>query len=244
MVDDYRALIYKYYVNSRQESLAPENLEGLKKRESRLIQFISSYFPKEREVKILDLGCGHGALIYFAQKMGYHNISGVDCSPEQVASAKQLGIEEVQEADLMNTLNSLPQDLLDVVISYDVIEHFKKDELLPFVAEVLRVLKTGGFWIIHIPNGESIFSNNVLYGDFTHELAFTRTSITQLLKASGFKQVKCFEECPPVNGFKGAIRYVLWKFIRGILKFYLAVETGGMGKDSIFSQNFITVAIK
>ncbi|WP_088241392.1 class I SAM-dependent methyltransferase [Calothrix rhizosoleniae] len=244
MIDDYRSFIYKSYVTSRQEPLAPENLTGLKNRESRLMQFICNYFPKKREVKILDLGCGHGALIYFAIKMGYHNIYGVDCSPEQVAFAKQLGIDNVQEDDLMNTLNSHPPNSLDVIISYDVIEHFNKNELINFVVEIVRVLKTDGYWIIHIPNGGSIFSNNVLYGDFTHEIAFTATSITQLLKASGFREVKCFEEYPPTNGFKGIVRFLIWKFIRVILKFYLAVETGGGGKESIFSQNFIVVATK
>ena len=243
-MSDYRTRIYQNYVNSRNKPLAPQNIEGLEIRSSRLKQLILNHFPKNQHSKILDLGCGHGAIIYFARQMGYPNITGVDTSFEQVESAKQLGIEGVQHGDLNDTLRLTEEGSLDVVITYDVIEHFRKEELIHFTDEVHRVLKRGGMWIIHVPNGGSIFCNSVLYGDFTHEIAFTHTSITQLLKACGFKQVKCFEECPPVNGFKGAIRYVLWKLIRWILKFYLAVETGGMGKDSIFSQNFITVAFK
>ncbi|MGB3204747.1 MAG: class I SAM-dependent methyltransferase [Crinalium sp.] len=241
---DYRQRIYQYYVHARQESLAPKSVEEFKVRESRLNPLIYNYFPANHEAKIVDLGCGHGALIYFARKLGYFNIIGVDRSPEQVAEAKRLGIENVQEGDLMDTLNCLEKESLDVVISYDVIEHFFKEELVSFVDEVLRVLKTGGRWIIHAPNGESIFCGRILFGDFTHELAFTRTSITQLLKASGFQQVECFEDVLPVSGFKSAVRWVLWKLIRGILRFYLAVETGRGAKECIFSQNFTTVAIK
>ena len=241
---DYRDRIYKYYVSGRPESLAPENIQGLKTRESRLKQLIYNYLPSNHEAKILDLGCGHGALIYFARKIGYLNIVGVDYSGEQVEAAKKLGIEGIQQGDLMEHLYLVTNDSLDVVITYDVIEHFKKEELLPFVDEVFRVLKSGGHWIIHTPNGEAIFGSRMLYSDFTHELAFTRTSITQLLKSSSFQKVMCFEDEPFIYGIKSAIRWFLWKIIRLILKFYLIIETGGADKGCIFSQNFVTVALK
>jgi len=243
-MNDYRTRIYQNYVNSREEPLAPQNIEGLEVRASRLKQLILNHFPSDRHSKILDLGCGHGAIIYFARQMGYPNIMGVDTSPEQVESAKQLGIEGVQYGDLNDTLRLTEEESLDVVITYDVIEHFKKEELIPFIDEVHRVLKRGGMWIIHTPNGESIFGGRMLYGDFTHEIAFTRTSITQILLSSGFQKVSCFEDVPFVQGLKSAIRYLLWYIIRGILWLYLAIETGYTGRENIFSQNFITVAIK
>jgi len=93
---------------------------------------------------VLDLGCGHGALIYFARRAGYTNTRGVDGSPEQVAAARRLGIEGVEEGDLLATLASQADGSLDVVVAFDVIEHFTRDELLGFVDQVQRVLRPGG----------------------------------------------------------------------------------------------------
>ena len=95
-----------------------------------------------------------------------------------------------------------------------------------------------------MPNGESPFGARIFFGDFTHELAFTRTSITQLLKSSGFSKVVCREDTPIPHGLKSTIRWILWKLIRGILLVYLAAETGGTERDCIFTQNFLTVAVK
>lgn len=241
---NYRNRIYQSYVHARQQSLAPESIDGLRPRAPYLNKLIRDHFPSDKTATILDLGCGHGALVYFARKAGYCNVTGVDVSPEQVAEAQRLGIEGIKQGDLMAELQALEDDSQDVVIAFDVIEHFTKDELLPFVDEVYRVLRKGGKWIIHTPNAESPFAGRMQYWDFTHEQAFTRTSITQLLKSSGFSHVTCHEDTPIPHGLKSAVRWVLWKVIRGALRLYLAAETGAGEKACIFSQNFLTVASK
>jgi 2-polyprenyl-3-methyl-5-hydroxy-6-metoxy-1,4-benzoquinol methylase len=241
---EYRDRIYRYYVHARQQSLVPQSLAGLQPRAAHLNTLIRRHFPPDKNAAILDLGCGHGALVYFARKAGYHNSTGVDRSPQQVAEARRLGIEGVHKGDLKQTLQSCQDASLDVIVAFDVIEHFTKDELLPFVDEVYRVLCQGGKWIIHTPNGEAPFGGRMRYWDFTHELAFTRTSIAQLLLASGFSQVVSYEDVPIPHGTKSAVRWALWKLIRSALRLYLVAETGDLGRDAIFSQNFLTVAIK
>jgi len=243
-MSDYRKLIYDKYVHARHDALVPESIGGLKPRSYALNKIINDHFPLDRDSSVLDLGCGHGALVYFARMAGCRNILGVDCSPQQVAEAKRLGIEGVHLGDLFETLKASPHNSQDVVITYDVIEHFAKDELLPFVGEVHRVLKSGGKWIIHAPNGESPFGGRTRYGDFTHEMAFTRGSITQLLKSSGFSNISCFEDTPIPHGVKSTCRWLIWKIIRGILRVYLAAETGRGERDCLFTQCFLTVAIK
>jgi len=244
MYTKYRDRIYQYYVHACQQSLAPESIAGLKPRAAHLNTLIHRHFPPDKDAAILDLGCGHGALIYFARKAGYHNVTGVDRSPQQVAEARRLGIEGVHKGDLRQTLQSCQDGSLDAVVAFDVIEHFTKDELLSFVDEVFCVLRQGGKWIIHTANGEAPFGGRSRYGDFTHELAFTRTSIAQLLLASGFSKVVSYEDVPIPHGAKSAVRWALWKLIRSALRFYIAVETGDTGRDCIFSQNFLTVATK
>jgi len=240
----YRERIYQRYVHGRADMIAPPTLEGLKPRSPYLTKLVQSHFPADRRSAILDLGCGHGALIHFARREGYSNIRGVDFSPEQVAAARRLGIEGVEEGHLLATLASQTDGSLDVVVAFDVIEHFTRDELLGFVDQVQRVLRPEGRWIIHTPNGESPFSGRMRYWDLTHELAFTRTSICQLLLSSGFSRVRCFEDAPIPHGLKSAVRWGLWQVIRSLLRIFIAAETGDTDSNAIFSQNFLTVAVK
>lgn len=244
MDNSYRSRIYGQYVKSRQQSLAPETLDGLKPRAAYLRKLIRQHFPADRSSTVLDVGCGHGTLIHFARECGYTSLRGVDGSPEQVAAARQLGIMGVEEGDLLRVLANQPDTSLDVVVAFDVIEHFTRDELIPFIDQVIRVLKPNGRWIIHAPNGESPFCGRMRYWDLTHELAFTRTSLNQLLLSSGFSTVCCFEDTPIVHGAISALRWVLWKIIRSMLRLYIASETGDAGNAHIFTQNMLAVATK
>lgn len=244
MEKPYRTRIYTNYVQAREQMLAPKTTAGLAPRSHYLRRLIRCHFPADKDAAILDLGCGHGTLLYFARCAGYRNLHGVDGSSEQVAAARRLGISGVEEGDLRETLAAQADASLDMVVAFDVIEHFTRDELLPLVDQVCRVLKPGGSWIIHVPNGESPFFGTIRYGDFTHELAFTRISLGQLLLSSGFSGVRCFEDTPVVHGAKSALRWVLWKVFRGLLRLYVAAETGDTGSAHIFSQNLLAIAKK
>jgi SAM-dependent methyltransferase len=239
-----RDRIYRHYVNSRERALAPVTVKGLNPRAPYLTRLIRNHFPGDRDIPILDLGCGHGALIHFARRAGYTNIRGVDVSPEQVAAAQRLGIEGVEEGDLLAVLAAQGDASIGLVVTFDVIEHFRRAELTGFVDQVRRVLKNNGRWIIHTTNAESPFYGRIRYGDLTHELAFTRISISQLLLSSGFSQVQCFEDVPIAHGLVSVVRWGLWQAIRSSLRIYIAVETGDMCGNAIFSQNFLAVAVK
>ncbi|MEJ7813251.1 MAG: class I SAM-dependent methyltransferase [Gemmatimonadaceae bacterium] len=241
---DYRARIYDSYVHARDTALAPASVEGFASRAPYLRRLVRDHFPRDRSAPVLELGCGHGTLIYFARLAGYTDVTGVDRSPEQVLEAERLGIDGVREGDLMEVLRAVPDEALELVIAFDVIEHFTREELLPFADEVRRVLRRGGQWLIHTPNAESPFFGRIRYGDLTHEQAFTRTSMGQLLLSSDFASYRCYEDSPVIHGVASALRYIVWKGVRGLLRVYLAAETGSRDPSFILSQNFLTVAVK
>lgn len=241
---DYRARVYQSYVNGRDQPLAPSSLEGLRPRMPLLEHIMREYIPKDRETAILELGCGHGAFLYALEKGGYVNCQGVDCAPEQVAAAQRLGINGVTEANVMTHIGTIRDESKHVIVAFDLIEHFTKPELICLVDEVFRILLPGGVWIIHAPNGGSPFCARTLFHDFTHELAFTSGSLSQLLLSSGFSSVVCTEDGPRPHGFISGIRWLLWKVLRSCLRFYLAVETGATGGEQVFTQNLIAVATK
>ena len=238
---NYRAKIYKYYSNVSGKDLAPQTVEGFKPREPFFNKLIKEHFPKNKDIKILEIGSGYGAFGYFIQQAGYQNYIGIDGSESQVNEAQRLGIN-IKLANLVEYLKALDDESIDLLIAIDVIEHFTKKELSDLVDDMYRVLKKDGKIITHQPNATSPFGNSIRYGDFTHELAFTQVSISQLFLSSGFSSVKSYEDKPIPHGLKSKIRLALWEFlIKPIYKFALIVESGGVEKNILLTKNFLTV---
>ena len=83
----WKRRLYDTYVSSGQaghqgESITPEQL--FHPRKAYVGHLITHYLPQQRDSRIADLGCGHGALLYFLSRAGYTSIEGVDTSPEQI----------------------------------------------------------------------------------------------------------------------------------------------------------------
>ncbi len=240
----YRNRIYSHYVEAWDEENVPHSADDLESRGQTMRYVIDTFFPADKSAAILDLGCGHGTLVHFAQQAGYRNTQGFDVSGQQVELARTLGISNIAQGDLMATLKAIPSASLDTVVAFDVIEHFTKDELIDLVDAIHAVLKPNGCWIIHAPNANSPFVGAVRYGDFTHEQAFTPSSLQQLLKASGFSSF-VFAECGPrIHGVKSLLRVVLWSLVRGVLRLANAAETGDIGRNAVWTRNFYAVGYK
>lgn len=243
-MENYRTKIYKYYSTNSGKNLAPQTIEGFKEREPFFAKIIKNYFPKNKDIKILEIGCGYGSFGYFIQNAGYENYLGIDGSEEQVSEAKRLGINIIL-GNLVEYLQKQDSNSLDLLIAIDVIEHFKKEELSDLIDDMNRVIRKNGMIITHQPNGESPFGNSIRYGDFTHELAFTQRSISQIFLSSGFSSVKSYEDKPIGHGLKSNFRLILWNYlVTPIYKLLLIIESGGVDKDIVLTKNFLTVIKK
>jgi 2-polyprenyl-3-methyl-5-hydroxy-6-metoxy-1,4-benzoquinol methylase len=240
----YRARIYDTYLSNRSDIAEIVSVDLFAPRLPLLKRIIKRHFPADKEITVLDLGCGSGAFLFACQLLGYRNLKGIDRSQEQVSQAQQLGLKGVEYGDLNDVLAATSANSIDVIIAFDVIEHFTKSELVDFTDSVNRALRPDGKWIIHAPNGEGIFGSKVYFSDLTHEQAFTRYSITQLLKASNFKTVVCEEDSPVPHGLKSTVRAILWGVVRLFYRALLAVETGDFSKEVLLTQNLVAVAVK
>jgi cyclopropane fatty-acyl-phospholipid synthase-like methyltransferase len=146
-----------------------------------------------------------------------------------------------------NVLNFLrnTKEKFDVITAFDLIEHFRKEEFLLLSKLVYRALKVQGLFILRTINGESPFSGRLRYADLTHEICFTRRSISTALLNANFKRVKvlpAYHYFP--RGVRSNIRYLLWKMIELGLRMYMMAETGNFRDDYIFTQNLLAVGYK
>ena len=242
---DYKKKIYDNYLSNRVVGTIPSDMSSLNSRKPFYLDVIKKHFPTNKEIKVLDLGCGYGAFLHFMRERGYRSAQGVDSSIEMVEAATKLGITEITHGDLFSFLKEKPDESIDVITAIDIIEHFTKSEIFDLVAEMKRVLKKGGRIISHQPNAEGVFGNAILYGDFTHEVSFTRNSMAQVFLGSGFSSLRSFEDKPLRYNFKSFICRVIWDvFIRPLYRFLVVVESKDFDKEIIFTKNFLSVIIK
>ena len=127
-----------------------------------LVRFIGRNFfkiPKKerRNIRILEVGCGQGANLWFLAKEGF-DVYGIDISPSAIKKAeKYLGEAYNVKADLrVVDARELPYEnqFFDVVIDCATIQHFSFKDHKKVYKEVYRILKLRGyFWSFHISKG-------------------------------------------------------------------------------------------
>ena len=181
-----------------------------------------------------DLGCGKGEWLAWLQTQGFGNLWGADWSAEDAAIARSHspGIS-IEEGDILRKLRE-NRGRFDLLHAKDVIEHLRPDELFEFLDACRFALKPGGaLWLLTY-NAQSPFANVTRYGDFTHEIGLTPSSMGQVLSAAGFtvERVNGIHVCPPTPG--GIARKLLWKMLTPFFRLVIKARHGGAGSAGSF----------
>ena len=145
--------------------------------------------------RVLDLGCGNGALCGRLSQAGFH-VSGVDVSEEGIRQARlawpsvrfeTLGVYDEPPADFL--------EAFDVVISTEVVEHLYAPRAFPKL--ISRVLKPGGLAMVTTPyhgywknlaialTGKWDRHHDVFW-DHGHIKFWSRATLTKLFEDEGF----------------------------------------------------------
>jgi len=106
--------------------------------------------------KVLNIGFGSGNLedIYFK---GHSNASwhGIDISPASVKKAKSK--HKLSSFKLGNVLDiKYDKEFFDYVVALEVLEHIQPSETFTALAEIKRVLRVGGKFILSVPVNEGL----------------------------------------------------------------------------------------
>ncbi len=124
--------------------------------------------PKQ---KVLELGCSDGSFASFVNKKTNTEVWGVDISPEEIRSAKKLGIK-AQIHDLSKEF-PFKKGQFDLVYTLEVIEHLLDTDF--FLEEIKAVLKKNGYLVVSTPNLGSLTNRvRLLFGKYPRFLDYTR----------------------------------------------------------------------
>jgi len=243
MPDSYREKIYTDYGTKFQKAENDNSIARMKRWGRSYLWHFRSWLPDSKQSAIVDLACGFGKFLQLLKDAGYVNVTGVDLSHDQVELARKVQ-DNVIEMDILEFLAE-HKETFDLIVAMDIIEHFKKDEVLNVLSRLNQSLKNGGRIILQTPNAESPWSGHYRYGDFTHEISFTPSLLRHLLELNGFSEIE-FREFSPVpfgNGPVSSIRYVLWRMVAMILWLWNMIELGNAG-SGIYTRSMVCRAKK
>ncbi len=238
---DYRNRIYERYASAFKDESQAFNASAAAWFAKRYTHHLRGWLPADPNAAVLDLACGSGRMLYMLKGLGFKRIAGVDISPEQVRLAKQV-VDRVTQADILTFLAD-QEAAYDLITGIDIIEHFDKDQVFTFLDGCYRALKPGGRLVLHTPNADTPWVNQIRYGDFTHEVCFTSNALSRVMGLCGFERVEPREVTPLPAGFGGTLRYALWRVLRLKMKLWNWIEVGSPG-SGVYTRVFLISGVK
>lgn len=151
------------------------------------------WLPADRSSRLAELACGHGSFLCWLRDRGYRDTIGIDSSKEQIEFAKQIGTS-VELDDAIRWISKQPDSSLDVIVAIDFAEHISKDDFMEILHHSRRTLKSGGKFIMRLPNGDSPFVGMNLFNDITHVWTYTPNCLESLGRMSGFTRFSFDDE--------------------------------------------------
>ncbi|MDB5082600.1 MAG: Methyltransferase type 11 [Chloroflexi bacterium] len=203
-----------------------------------------AWLPEDKASVCVDLACGNGDFLYFLRSNGFENAYGVDLNQESLAAGRQMGLENLEYADLFTYLSG-KEAVYDQVSAFNIFEHLKKEEILALLKLVHKALKPGGRLLAVTPNGLSPFAGATRYHDFSHETGFTPASWRQLARLNGFQEA-IFEEMGPIpHSLKGKLRTTLWKVIKsGIIAYNYVELASPRDASKVYTSDMKIILVK
>lgn len=181
-----------------------------------LFDFICMVFTKENKqdelpynphATLLDIGSGNGRYLEGMKKLGWHT-KGVEFNEGAVKVCKSSGLD-VHHGDLFSA--KFESNSIDITHLSHVIEHLPNPA--QFFAEVARILKPGGIFLLKTPNsnalGRALLSVNWYANDVPrHLFIFSEKNLKVLAESHGFVVESIYTRSSP-KIFLNSIDYAL-----------------------------------
>jgi SAM-dependent methyltransferase len=186
-------------------------------RQQRLVEALQPFLPRNREARILEIGCGMGELLTGLCQLGY-DCTGLDVSSTRIDRLQHRQGPRLRFQQAEGTRLRFADASFDVVISIQLFEHLHPDDAETHLRETCRVLKPGGSYLLETPNkwagpGDvSRFFSDQPEG--FHLCEYSVAELSRLLSRAGYAQVSVVRWRRGVLSTKAAIRIErLWNLL-------------------------------
>ncbi len=185
----------------------------------KLPRYLGPYFTDaDKDLSVLDIGCGLGQTLNFLKERGYTNLYGVDINEEAIQACKAKGIS-AERMDDTRDFAKVSKVKYDRIIMSHVLEHIDKELIIDTLIHIKKyLLKEGGIFLLMVPNAQAPNGTYWRYEDFTHTILFTSGSCLYVLKAAGFTSIEFIDpdgtkHMSPVKRviIKTLLAYITWK---------------------------------
>ena len=145
---------------------------------------------------VLDVGCGRGELLALLSAAGIE-ARGVDADPDMVAFARGAGVD-VEQADLLDHLDGLPDASLGGIFAGQVVEHLPPAALVRLLELSHVKLRPGGVLVLETINPLSPLALRNYFADLTHAQPLVPATLELLARQAGFRETETrFLNAPP-----------------------------------------------
>jgi SAM-dependent methyltransferase len=148
-----------------------------------VFSYIKAYAADKEGLKLLDAGCGTGALL--ARCEGFE-AKGFDYSEHALEFCRKRGLHNV----VKGYITDIPFDdgSFDIAVSLDVLYHAGVENDTDALKELWRVLARGGILIVNLPAYEALRSTHDEAIHTRHR--YTRGELREKVSAAGFEMEK------------------------------------------------------
>ena len=222
-----------------------------------LLRLLDPIVRNNKFDRVLEGGCGTGYLSkVLGERYGW-SMYPLDLGWEGLEYARGMGLARLTQGDM--TKLPFGDASFDCVLSMDVIVHLPRGEEGQAFAELARVLKPGGYFVVRVSALDMLHSR---HSDFAHERQrFTRSRLVRSARDAGVEVLRCtyansllmpialakfriwepLSKAPPASGVAPVSPW-----LDRALYLPLWMEAGllGLGADFVLGQSLILIGRK
>jgi 2-polyprenyl-3-methyl-5-hydroxy-6-metoxy-1,4-benzoquinol methylase len=182
-------------------------------------------------VRLLDIGCGSGAFLATAEKIGYL-VTGVDYDRKAIEKARAIyGLRDVWACELAAFCQQRMGEKFDIVTMWSILEHtVSPGEVMRLL---LKLVHPNGHLFIEVPNRDTIASDAP---PPQHWFRWNKESLGNMVRLHGWEVIDLIEKQLTLADMVTIVSshlkfsYAWYRLFRRSLE--SATETGGNRQDS------------
>lgn len=182
------------------------------------LKLILETHPKEKEITIVDIGCGHGDILRDVAKFGRKNkykfkLIGIDANSTAIKYANELSLEypelSFKTQDIFS--DEFQKHEFDIVLATLFLHHFKEEQLVSFLKNTINQTKIG-IVVNDLHRNKLAYYLFMLLSIFINNKMIIEDGLTSVLR--GFKRIDLERITKKINkkstiSWKWAFRF-LW----------------------------------